>query len=75
MFQTFRAAIRPLVITIFLCVASAGPVLADGDYGGTDPPKPPPGSDGLPIQIQDWDVPSLWAEFCLLFAQFVDALD
>ena len=77
MFPSFRAAVRPLVVAAFLFSASAGPVLADGNYGGTDPPRPPPGGGGLMVPIQEAvsDFPSFCAELLALVTQWVDPLD
>ena len=75
MLSTFRAAVRPLVFVILFTVASAGTVLAESSYGGTDPPK---ANDAIAwmtgLVDGSADAASFWTQLSVLLVQWFAAV-
>lgn len=76
MLTSIRAALRPLVFIVLFTMTSAGTVLAENSYGGTDPPKTNDAIADLSCTVDETaDAPSLWTQLSALFSQWFAAMD
>ena len=76
MFLSIRASLRPLVLIVFLTVASVGTALADNSYGGTDPPKTGDAIAAVSGVVDETaDPASFWAQLSALLAQWFAAMN